>query len=338
VYAAYALSVAREIAILIYNTKAPHVPLDTTSVRTIIKNGEFEIKVFNRILCRVFSIQRQQNIDFIKLMGGAECQGVYSEAKLMVIPAEIQLIEVYHDLYSISKVSKWEDLMETAEKLWEGLDVVANTKRAVVGGRQKNKSYSSKELLAALGNPIIVGDLAIKHYGYQKTGGRLQVLCEDGIEDVVEKLKKIIGRCNAVKYPLRLPLDFQAVKYTIYSGDEARVPICDIYNSLSYEVVPYKVDAGKKYASEFVVMRFLLINLWLQRTIMKLGKYNEELIGTYVAAATHMRQVISGKKPEKLFLGWEYAGVSLNPNVVKNKMRADNGNFPVYYPASDLKA
>jgi hypothetical protein len=255
VYAAYALSVARELAQLIYNAKAPHVPLDTTSVRTIIRNGEFEIKVFNRIICRVFSLQKQQNIDFIQLMGGAECQGVYSDVKLTVVPAEIQLIEVYHDLYSIAKVDKWPSLLEIADRLWEGLDIVANTKKVVTGGAQKKKSYSSKEILAALGNPIIVGDLALKYYGYQKTGGRIQVLTEDTIEDVIEKLKKVVGRCNAVKYPLRLPLDFQAVKYTIYSGEESRVPICDIYNSLTYEVVPYKKDSGHKYASEFVVMR-----------------------------------------------------------------------------------
>jgi hypothetical protein len=70
---------------------------------------------------------------------------------------------------------------------------------------------------------------------------------------------------------------------------------------------------------------------------MKLGKYNEDMINTYVNATTHMRQVISGKKVEKLFLGWDYAGISLNPNVVKNKMRAETGNFPTYYPANELK-
>jgi hypothetical protein len=337
VYAAYALTTAREIAITLAATDCPHIPSRTAAIRTVMKNEEFEIKVFDRLVCRVFSIKSAGGIDYIKLLGDCPRAGVFSQCTVQCLPPEIVLIEAYRILYSPSQFSLWSGNISVLKGLWDEVgDISANAEAAVVAhGVKVGGGGRPKELLSMLGSPIVCGDVALeKLLGKSAVkGGRLQIITSMDVDQIKKALAKFYRRkLIAIKYPVNIPIDFQLEKHTIYSD---RVPILDVYNSTTYELIPYKVIDGVRVASPFVCMRFLLISMWLYRVIALRTK--TPLISEGAELIAKLREYIKGVPETELFLGWKYEGSSVNPNVVKNERRAETGQFPMYYPAKEGK-
>lgn len=338
IYAAFALTVAHEIAVKLSTTTCPHIPTNTTAVRTILKNEEFEIKVFDRIICRVFSIKSSGGINYISLLGDCRRPAIWAECKVRCLPPSIALIEVYRILYSPREFSLWEQNIKVLSALWDECgELVAEAKLAIElhGVHGGAEGHSPKEILSVLGYPIVCGDIALNKIIGNIRGGRLQIITDLAPSDVISRLRRIIsGKLISVKYPINLPIDFQLQKHTIYSG---RVPILDMYNSLSYELIPYKEIKGVCVAAPFVCMRFLLINLWLLRAV-GIKSAATPLIENCARNISSLREYLRGAETRSLFLGWKYRGTSLNPTVVKNQRRAETGQFPVFYPVNSPRA
>lgn len=345
IYAAYALTAARELADSLFHIHAPHIDTRTITVRTVLKNAEFHLKVNERVIVRIYGAPAYKKINMVALMGPVPRKGLFSAQSIPCIPPEIHLANMYRVLYSPSRFGEWELTFAALDKFWEGITetALAEKTRAVVGGAAENNRdwkgmYAAIEAVCeGVETPVVIGDIAIKRLTGAGDNKRLQIICAADIDKITAALAPLFGRkIVSVRYPLGLPMDFQTSKYTIYAGE--KVPLCDVFNSSAFEIIPHEISGGIKFAAPFVLLRFKLIDYWLHRTIAKLTA------GVSVVGIAHsvmrLREWTLKRTPAELFEGWKYIGYSINPAVAKNKLAAELSEtpYPNYYPAKKAEA
>ncbi len=342
IYAAYALTTARELADILFQVHAPHIDARTLGVRTVLKNAEFHLKVNERVIVRIYGAPAYKKINMIALMGPVPRRGLFSGASIPCIPPEIHLAGMYRLLYSPSRFGEWETTFAALDKFWEGITETAlvEKNRVVVGGAERDWKAMYAAIAAACEGveaPIVIGDIATKRLTGAGDNKRLQIISAADTDKIVAALVPLFGRkIIAVKYPLGLPMDFQTAKYTIYAGE--KVPLCDVFNSSAFEIIPHETVNGIKFAAPFVLLRFKLVDYWLHRAIAKLTA-GVSVVGT-VHSLMRLREWTLGRTPEELFDGWEYVGCSINPAVAKNKLASELSEivYPNYYPAKKFEA
>lgn len=339
IYTAFALSAARELAVEMSEIHSPHIDARTLGVQTVLKNAEFHIKVNERVVVRVFGAPAYKKINMVALMGPIPRAGLFSDLTIPCIPPEIHLCAMYRILYSPSRFSEWEQTFSSVDTFWEGITAnsLVEKSRVVTGGAQDKKDW--KHIYATIAEkcqdhekPIIIGDIAIKRLVGSGDNKRLQIICAAESEKIVSAIASIFGRkVVAIKYPLGLPMDFQTSKYTIYAGE--KIPICDIFNSTAFEIIPHETINGICYAAPFVLMRFKLIDYWLHRTIARLTSGIS--IASSAETIIHLKEWMAGRTIKELFEDWKYIGHSINPAVAKKKLAAEltDTPYPTYYPA-----
>jgi hypothetical protein len=251
---------------------------------------------------------------------------------------------MYRTLYSPTRASEWETTWANIPKFWEGItaESLVEKTRLVTGGAEHARDWRAMYAAIAAKTspreaPIVIGDIAIKHTMGAGTNARLQIISAADIDKIVSTLVPLFGRkVIAIKYPLALPMDFQTAKYTIYAGE--KIPICDVYNSSAFEIIPHEIASGVKYAAPFVLLRFKLIDYWLHRAIAKLTA-GTSIVGV-VQSLTALHKWTLGRTQEELFLNWKYTGDSINPAVARKKLAAELSDmrYPNYYPAKHAES
>jgi hypothetical protein len=182
----------------------------------------------------------------------------------------------------------------------------------------------------------------------------LQFITAIPIDELIIKLKSIAKKAsNAVddliyvKFFLPLPGDFQIKKYTIYmkraKGND--IAICDIYNNTSYELISYKETSirgvntalgRKKFGELFVLMRFKLIDFWIQRVIAGITKnLDKNKLQDLFGQLESIQARCMASDIEQLFPLENYVGNNIAENVAKKKMKKRYGGM--FYPAKPVK-
>jgi hypothetical protein len=143
IYAAYALTTARTLADELYRVHAPHVDVRTLGVETILKNAEFNIKVNERIIARVYGAPAYRKINMIALMGPVPRGGLFADVSLPCLPPEIHLAGMYRTLYSPTRASEWETTWANIPKFWEGItaESLVEKTRLVTGGAEHARDW-----------------------------------------------------------------------------------------------------------------------------------------------------------------------------------------------------
>lgn len=133
---------------------------------------------------------------------------------------------------------------------------------------------------------ILIGDHALaKLHMIDRADRHLQCLSPLPIAEVAKRVERKIGRSvRVVRYWIGAPGDFQLTKHTLYVVREGgQRPILDVYNSPAYEMIPLAdmpakrggaghighvaATASVQIAGPFVLLRFLIIDLWIVRMI-----------------------------------------------------------------------
>lgn len=322
VYTDNAFAVAKEIADLIANVKSPHLPIETISLQTNLKNKEFTLSIYARQILKIHFIERFRGKELFDVLNPPRVPGWFGNT-VCVMPPEIQLIEIYRSLYSPHAIDKWEDSIEQEEILFSAWTY------KVEGGKDQSYRSISNLLLRKLPG-VIIGD-----YAYSDKPMRLQIISDSPIEDLHKTVARLLPseQVTYTKYSLNIPVDFQLTKHSIYVNDEA---ICDVFNSTEYEMIPFTVRDNVKYAGWAVVMRFIMIDIWVLRLMDSLlsGKLSGR-INQLKAAAAQLRK----QRPEfdKLFQMDNYEGRFIDEKIAKKKLYKQQYRMPNYMPAKKVE-
>jgi hypothetical protein len=340
IYANNTFETAKKLADALAAVKSNHIPVDTLSMQTNLKNREFTIYLMARPIVKVYAVGNFRGKDLVDVMNPGRVQSVFSPEPIRVVPDYIHLAMIYRDLYTPAKVSLWAALLELEPLLWENLAAGSRQAPAVgaredsgeiCGGAQDEHQMLKfvREFLREEQN-IVVGEYAASLLCGKTppASARLQIISSMNIDEIARVFS---ARGNVVKinYPTNTFGDFQLTKHSLYLDNRNyRKLLLEVYNSSTYEMVPRRIIGGMRVGNPLVVLRFLFIEQWIVRQIAAAG-----VAIHFDSQPIHETRRVLYEDLEAAFQLDGYDGVYTREDVAKKKMIKELGErFPTYYP------
>ena len=287
-------------------------------VKTVKEHEELSIEIDTRTLINVFAIERYRKIDAIKLINPVNING------LLYMPPEIEIIEVLNSLYDVAKFGDWKTLLENDfPQLYD--KVMVRKAEGVLGAaecKRARKEYVDllkldilQKWLPSREDVILVGTWAyhIVAHGLHGRDGlcgdveKVQIISHVEPAELLEDLRAFLNiphKITVRENELHIPKDFRTKRSTFYlSIDGKDKPVIDLFNSSSFELIPFYSKNKLLIADNYVIMRFLFIDLWIVRFIEKLGAIPKDLANKKI---NHILKLVEFFKdlPEEKFVSY----------------------------------
>lgn len=312
-----------------------------TKLRTIIEHEEFIIDYDMRPVAFFYKLQKHKSVEPIDIIKPISIKHVY------YMPGEIELIDVYHQLY---KMNELDNNMQYEEMLFD--QVSKRKEKGILGSNCKDLKKQMLEvvkidlclnwLMSTGKKQILIGAWAHDWIvlGRDKLCTnieKIQIISDMDQNEVLNSLNKYLALTNTRfvatmrEQELHIPKDFRTSRYTYYVNVESEKgivekPFLDLFNSANFEVIPYytinKMNIGYKY----VILRFLFIDLWIIRVIKTLGLLTNEVLNKKLL---YIWDLISYFRQLDTFSEWNFIGTSIDA-VVDRKINTLNDKL--YYP------
>jgi hypothetical protein len=243
-------------------------------LNTDVHELEFTIVVDSVPLVHMYNV----NAEFAKIIEPC-IEAITSARKIAYVPGEIELVDVYHRLYSPSSAKTWDTLRSFEERQWAAFRATRNnivTCAGVSGGGSGAAEYTELVLAWAAANPaaIIVGNHALTCMSAHSctTSGAIQLVVAD-TKNAIAALRRHITNATGIetnlkKYELNLPSDLRLRKYVLSAKvGKSTYYIANVFNSPTYELVPWVQIGSNRIGTLCVLLRFLFIDLWFIRIL-----------------------------------------------------------------------
>lgn len=333
----YAKKFADTLATIASESKLNHYIVLNTS----IKNAEFSVYIDTRMVFKLVALSPYRNVSLIKLLNPPTVKSYFSGVNILVAPEDAQLIDMLQLLYNPGKCDDWPKLLENEQFLYEKY-------KLRTGGAEHNGQYSSiaESLLVYIreSKSILIGSYAIDALRIDaELSDRIQFITHQNISEVTDGISKILGKpCKYVRFNVNLMTDFRLIKHTIYIDGKSQIPICDVFNSSSYELIPTWGEHNIAYndiliGNPYVIQRFLYIDIWLLKLIagVSMSNMNKKIQEIYqcVSAIRGYISKVFKTDPKNLFQIDNYIGVYIDPIIAKKNLIKDIGyHAKPYYP------
>lgn len=246
-----------------------------------LQNYEYIIRVNTWAVATLFNnlyegptARSRRDTPLWKLMSTQERPGIFDQRNhILCFSPEIQLIELYRQLYSPQCIGQWQEIAEKIAQLWP----LVKYSRIEFGGSEQHHDRAHKinaEILAKYARSetvlALVNDsaaLSLNSAGESK----MQLISSDTQEQITLAVQSAASRLFpgikiiAIEQTPKIPIDFRIRKYSYYYQDgESRVLFLEVFNSLAYDTLPWSNEIeGVRYAHPYVQLRYQLINLWI---------------------------------------------------------------------------
>jgi hypothetical protein len=281
-------------------------------MQTIVPRQKFTIKINNRVVA-YFTIL--PNLD-TKIYTPKVINNV------QIIPPILQLIQTYNALYDIQKAGEWPKIMELEQKI---------LKFTFGAGPPPNRCSPIKlfcENFAKHNDHIIlVGEVAfgLIHDGFPCSLDIISDLDPELIRTELRKYYYPVESDDIREKPLLLFSDMRLKKTTIHINGKI---IANIYNSASYELIPYFQYDNYNVANKYVLMRFALVETWVV-TLLYLNKQIDEQYKDKVVARKKIQYHMFSKLEDKKE---KFIGIILDEALYTKLKKKESKAFPEYFP------
>ncbi|HEY4480497.1 MAG TPA: hypothetical protein VI821_00180 [Candidatus Paceibacterota bacterium] len=280
IYVDEPFTLARELAQLLAKV-AKYV-----TVKHVLFDEEIEIAVDSEIIATFYRISNPQIINYIPFIN----KQIADVSNIHVIPPEVEIINTYHKLYSIEAAKDRDKFAQVEPLLFE---MLTKRTRKIKGNAEipDLSNLSGTRLFRAMiailadelpgDDAIIVGEVA-----YQKlsdnafSSDQLRFISRLEIREFAEKIRRIFAenggssadlRISWLQQKIYLPFDSRLRIYRVYAEiGEYKRRICTVYNSATYEIVPYVKRKDVPIGSRFVLLRFIFIEIWQYKIMRKI--------------------------------------------------------------------
>ncbi len=342
------------------------------SLRTVIPNNKYQLFVDERPLVTVVGIKSMSEETHIyDLILPMEIKSFDGSRKFYVLPLIFQLMDMYRTLYSPAEASDWESTMEYEKKMSSFL-----SKKQIKGGdggdiptitprkREEVNNAIIQNFIIDNANVALIGEYALRILTNSKIDNYiLQIIYtpdqpmtnKELIDTVSGPLKKIIARVIGSGVPVdfsygnsRVMQDTRLSRISVKVGSAGnKKEIMYIYN-ISYDLVPVNKIYIKKGTTSiqvgdpFVIMRFLLIDIWIMRWIMAVGKadraFGEKHLDSLINKFLKLRGMMENIKHDgmKIF-NKNYIGLYENEILAQKKIMTESKKFGEYTPRTYFK-
>lgn len=287
---------------------------------------------------------------------------------------EVQLIETYRALCDPSQAVDWADLIRDEKRLRQKL--LGEMKRKIgeaVGGRERGPKSPARtayaDFRAAVINQfargtgrVLVGRASFDPVAATRSNVRIQIVTANRLSEEAGDLTRLAST-HSVKIETKIndpkvPIDPKLLRLTghVKLDDGKSEAFIDIFNTGYYELVPWVDKAGFRVGTEFVLMRFRLVDLWTVQLLIQMKKITTgfarnvlfEALRDYERVSESLDRITKGPGQEALhrlfpflqgaigdksgFVGhWEDATVTAK----RRDLAQRRGGQPVYYPAAN---
>ena len=307
--------------------KTNNEKLQTLRLKTVKEQLEFVLEYDTRIVCSIFKIE-----PFIeKIINPIVIEGV------QYFPVEIEIIDICHQLHDLSKFSDWEDLEDDFNYLFAQLlmrkekgllnEVSGGECQAQVADLVKMKIY---EEFIPQQDCIVIGAFAIENVEKCYRQEKLQIIVNEKAEDIFNKIKKFLKmHVTFREHHLHIPKDFRTKRYTVYvKVEQGEKAVMDIFELAGWQPVPYFKKEDKQIGSKFVMLHFLLIDLWIIRVVRSSGKITKEVCNKKINYIWSLiESVKNGDYPIE-----EFFGIYRDESIDRKLFNMQGKMFYPYYP------
>jgi hypothetical protein len=245
-------------------------------MRTIVGHREFVIDYDSRPLVTIYGIDFQKSVKLSTIIMPVELDGI------QYMSPELEIIDVYHKLYSPEESDNWPGLAATESRLYDLL--MSRVKTSVFGGKQEPAERSPEDITDLqylkylvlsefccefIKDYVIVGHWALhaveasreENHRMKSSIEKIQIITAIDINNAIEEIVNFLGRYTNARVvsriqDLHIPKDFRINRCTIYvgvpgkNGEIKEKAFMDIFNCGNFELIPYvPVSLKTQYGS-----------------------------------------------------------------------------------------
>jgi hypothetical protein len=255
-----------------------------TKLKTMQEKKEFAIEYYFRNVAFVHRLQKFGKGEPMRLINPVRIN------RLLYMPAELELIDLYHQLSDVSKTDDFEENLEAEKKLFA--QVIKRKQDGVLGGGmcgKKNREIDFIKLIIAkkfLGENdkkfvligswaadwIVNGDFCGNREKIQIIGGLNAKTFEAKLRSFLEKQTDFALTYREQK--LHIPKDFRTTRRTFYLkiGGKSEKPFLDYFNVMEFEIVPAILEKKILIGTRELMLRFMFIDLWILGVIREISQ------------------------------------------------------------------
>lgn len=322
---------------------------DIIMLKTSIPNSKYMLYVNNRVISIIYHLGPGSN----ELIVPVSVKSFDNKTDVLVLSPEIQLIDIYRNLYSPSEIDNWEKNIIYENKLY--LFMTKRIEKGIIGAldiitindRKKIEIELLNKFIKNNKNVVLIGEHAYKMITKLEINTNIiQIISENNIESDFIEIKNIINHflkkdifISYVSRDIKIMQDNRIVRTSIKIGTEQK-EIMYIYNVAKYDLIPFNLslDNNIQIANPFVILRFLLIDFWVIRIIKKTGSIDEKyahnrlnsIIDKLLLIRSLLQDTGSGKKIDQNIFD------SILKNSLYKVFQSDPKNYIGFYEDENI--
>jgi len=314
-------------------------------MRTQISHQEFVIQIELIVFVKFYILPytREKNIKFMQTYN---CQ-LY-DIDLQFMPPGVELIDIYRQLYTPLNVSNWKKILTLEGKIYtlhkEQNKSICNT---TFIKRADDKIINIKTAIFDkwCNDKVLVGHWAYNVYtSLEKINNqldkneRLQIISDNPIENDILSLELLIKnrfncRLSYKKQNVGIPKDFRIEKHCIDVMNNGKsYTILEIYNSSSFEIIPYIEINQRMIGNPYVLLRFFMIDYWIIQYITSLGKMPLNVCKNKLSNIIKCTSTLRSTGIIHHGFGKKYTGSYINEFIADKLRRLDTERHAPYLP------
>jgi hypothetical protein len=300
-------------------------------LNTAVRNSEFVIVVDGVNMVYMINIDN----NFMKIMTSAVNVNKHT------LSPEVELIDIYHRLYSPNKCSEIKSTTQHESLLWKLFNDTRTSivSRPVIKGGSEHVDLVLKWLVGQHGC-VVIGDaastlLSSKGIQHSNTVQFISANPKQAIEDLKKHMQRFVGmNVNIKKYDMNIPDDFRIRKFVLSAKiNGSTYYIANVFNSAFYELIPYTSIDGINVATFAVILRFMFIDIWFLRMLRYFNNIDQKRykysMNTLYSNIDSIHSKWSNTMNEKTRTLPTYIGTYVNEVISKKNI----SGIPPYYPA-----
>jgi hypothetical protein len=323
-----------------------------TRLKTIKENEEFVIDYNMRQVVEIFKLQKHKLEEPINIIKPVKI------GKILYMPSELEIIDIYHRLYDPDQCCDDDNTHEIEELLFQ--QIIKRKEKGILGGNRCK--VKKKHILEALKisivsewligktNIILIGPWA---HDWIKMPNNLCINCEKiqligniSSEELLIQLQKYIRTITDFEISVRtqelnIPKDFRTVRYTFYihihsERGTIQKPFLDLFNCADFEVVPCTKISNILIGNKWVMLRFLFIDLWVIRIIKSMGILSSDILNKKLVYIWGLIDFFRNKYTMSCD-NIKFIGIYKNALITKKISNLKGKTYYPYYPEVYIK-
>lgn len=242
---------------------------------------------------------------------------------IKIIPPILELIDLYKQIYNPENAESWAELIQTAEKIKKITDLnIKKTESEISDQEDDSKCIDCIDTVIRELTPLLI-ECFKKYTDYilvdlPHPDIRMSILSKNTIQTDFERISNFLATSIGNDYTIVfknktvfLGKDLRIQKYSLYVSasqvsefSNTQTVFLDIYNNLSYELVPYQTKDGLNIAHHWAQIRFYYMYIWDIFSLYNLNLVkHKQLVKILAKLKPYINKSIDWHTPPTQFMG-----------------------------------